>query len=132
MKQDWRLVEASFYFCKIIYLTHIDSKLFYPSLTGTVNLSVSIMEGTGQFEITENESLVVSGRVFSPNEPVLQFPVFERSESTEEAALIKLSGEDIYKELRLRGYDYGPTFQGILETNNKGNLETIRNLYKCN
>ena len=94
------------------------------SLTGTVNLSVSIMEGTGQFEITENESLVVSGRVFSPNEPVLQFPVFERSESTEEAALIKLSGEDIYKELRLRGYDYGPTFQGILETNNKGKLET--------
>lgn len=34
---------------------------------------------------------------------------------------MKLTTLDIYKELRLRGYDYGKTFQGILETNNLGN-----------
>lgn len=32
-----------------------------------------------------------------------------------------LKAWDIYKELRLRGYDYGKTFQGILESNNAGN-----------
>lgn len=32
-----------------------------------------------------------------------------------------LKAGDIYKELRLRGYDYGKTFQGILESNNAGN-----------
>ena len=33
---------------------------------------------------------------------------------------LKLTAGDIYKELRLRGYDYGKTFQGILESNNAG------------
>lgn len=37
-----------------------------------------------------------------------------------------LKAGDIYKELRLRGYDYGKTFQGILESNNAGN-----SLKKC-
>lgn len=35
---------------------------------------------------------------------------------------MNLSTLDIYKELRLRGYDYGKTFQGILETNNLGKM----------
>lgn len=35
---------------------------------------------------------------------------------------MNLSTLDIYKELRLRGYDYGKTFQGILETNNLGKI----------
>lgn len=28
--------------------------------------------------------------------------------------------EDIYQELHLRGYNYGPTFQGVLECNSEG------------
>ena len=34
---------------------------------------------------------------------------------------MNLTAHDVYKELRLRGYDYGKTFQGILESNNAGN-----------
>lgn len=37
-----------------------------------------------------------------------------------EDAKLRLKAGDIYKELRLRGYDYGKTFQGILESNNAG------------
>ncbi len=33
---------------------------------------------------------------------------------------LRLNTADIYKELRLRGYDYGTTFQGILDANNEG------------
>lgn len=33
---------------------------------------------------------------------------------------MKLNAHEIYKELRLRGYDYGKTFQGILESNTAG------------
>lgn len=33
-----------------------------------------------------------------------------------------LSDKDVYKELRLRGYDYGPTFQGIIESNSRGEV----------
>lgn len=28
--------------------------------------------------------------------------------------------EDVYQELHLRGYNYGPTFQGVLECNSEG------------
>lgn len=38
-------------------------------------------------------------------------------------ASMKLNAHEIYKELRLRGYDYGKTFQGILESNTAGTLE---------
>lgn len=41
------------------------------------------------------------------------------ADSAEDPSM-KLSTHDIYKELRLRGYDYGKTFQGILESNNAG------------
>lgn len=35
---------------------------------------------------------------------------------------MKLKLPDVYKELRLRGYDYGKAFQGILESNSEGKL----------
>lgn len=41
---------------------------------------------------------------------------------------MKLTTNDIYKELRLRGYDYGKAFQGILETNNAGSKDVSRNV----
>lgn len=36
------------------------------------------------------------------------------------SATFRLSQGDVYKELRLRGYDYGPHFQGILEASLEG------------
>lgn len=44
---------------------------------------------------------------------------------------LRLKAGDIYKELRLRGYDYGKTFQGILESNNAGeHMQDIFMVYK--
>ena len=76
------------------------------------------MPGTGDFEVCENGALVVSGRISVANEPVLQIPPCEKC--TESSSTMRLKAADIYKELRLRGYDYGPTFQGIIDTNNVG------------
>lgn len=45
----------------------------------------------------------------------LKQQVVENSDSK-----VKLQAHDVYKELRLRGYDYGKAFQGILESNNAG------------
>ena len=77
------------------------------------------MPGTGDFEVVDNGSLVVSGRISAPNEPVLEVPVYDRP-APADSSLLKLTTADIYKELRLRGYDYGPTFQGILTASNDG------------
>lgn len=42
---------------------------------------------------------------------------------------MKLTDHDIYKELRLRGYDYGKTFQGILESNKEGITDAFNFFY---
>lgn len=42
----------------------------------------------------------------------------------------KLKSGDIYKELRLRGYDYRGTFRGILESNGAGKFPNALNHYK--
>ncbi|XP_041363356.1 fatty acid synthase-like [Gigantopelta aegis] len=92
--------------------------------TGTVKLDVSIMQATGDFEICENGQLTVSGSVSELGDSVLSH--FEDdaichtpSSPTKNGGML-LSKADVYKELGLRGYDYGPTFQGILSASNKG------------
>ena len=56
-------------------------------------------------------------QVYLPENPVLSKNFCEAAPCTEE---VHLTSDCIYKELRLRGYDYGPTFQGILGASSSG------------
>ncbi|ESO84944.1 hypothetical protein LOTGIDRAFT_235996 [Lottia gigantea] len=89
--------------------------------TGTVKLDVSIMKASGDFEICENGNLSVSGNIQVVDNTDSEY--FEPDASLDDQVKegIDLSKADIYKELRLRGYDYGPTFQGIMMSNGEGN-----------
>uniref|UniRef100_A0A673J2Q0 Fatty acid synthase n=1 Tax=Sinocyclocheilus rhinocerous TaxID=307959 RepID=A0A673J2Q0_9TELE len=78
--------------------------------TGSVQLEVRLMPATNHFEVSENGNLAVSG----------EFPLNKPMAVDKEDSKLLLKAGDIYKELRLRGYDYGKTFQGILESNNAG------------
>lgn len=72
--------------------------------------------------------LLMSDMWFSGRVSILEDAALDsfRSQISQQAAYkdgdpkMKLTAHDIYKELRLRGYDYGKTFQGILESNNEG------------
>lgn len=75
------------------------------------------MPGTGKFEIQEREIVVASGRVICPDTADLSMNDEDFDFSSEE---FPLKARDVYKELRLRGYDYGPTFQGIQEASITG------------
>ncbi|KAH3871939.1 hypothetical protein DPMN_035154, partial [Dreissena polymorpha] len=77
---------------------------------GKVHFLVTVMSGTGNFEILEGGSVVANGRVTSLEDGDAIVPTGLPGETTGD---FQLSAADIYKELRLRGYDYGPTFQGI-------------------
>ncbi|CAN9508637.1 unnamed protein product [Ophioblennius macclurei] len=95
---------------------------------GSVQLEVNLMPATNKFEISENGNLTVSGKVSlledstlhsfhkQINEPVVRDGGDQRH----------LRAQDIYKELRLRGYDYGNAFRGILESNNTGDHGTLQ------
>ncbi|XP_060583977.1 fatty acid synthase-like [Ruditapes philippinarum] len=85
--------------------------------TGKIHFDVRYMPGTGHFEIQEGETLVASGKVTCPEDTDLARYETEFDFTNEE---FELKSSDIYKELRLRGYDYGPTFQGIKEADITG------------
>ena len=84
---------------------------------GPVTLTVHLMPASNKFDVSEGESLAVSGKIFIPELPALSED-FKGAPPVEEE--VHLTADCIYKELRLRGYDYGPTFQGILGANSSG------------
>lgn len=88
---------------------------------GTVRFLVNIFEGSGEFEICESGSVTVSGRISVPEDAskeLLDLPVPQcKVDRTNE---LDLDASDVYKELRLRGYDYQGIFRGITESDNRG------------
>uniref|UniRef100_A0A3Q2CQ33 Fatty acid synthase n=1 Tax=Cyprinodon variegatus TaxID=28743 RepID=A0A3Q2CQ33_CYPVA len=84
--------------------------------TGSVQLEVHLMPATSRFEVSENGNLVVSGKNFF----LSAFMYSANQEENANDSNIKLKSHDVYKELRLRGYDYGKAFQGILESSGEG------------
>ncbi|XP_053963784.1 fatty acid synthase [Anastrepha ludens] len=79
------------------------------TLNGNVELNVMIHYGTGQFEITESGSLVVTGCIREIEKPTIPKPYG----SNEKSNFPLLSRKDFYKELRLRGYHYNGGFRAV-------------------
>ncbi|PNI21562.1 FASN isoform 8 [Pan troglodytes] len=98
--------------------------------TGTVSLEVRLLEASRAFEVSENGNLVVSGKVYQWDDPDPRLFDHPESPTPNPAEPLFLAQAEVYKELRLRGYDYGPHFQGILEASLEG--DSGRLLWKDN
>lgn len=76
-----------------------------------IELILSIQEGSNKFEISEGDSTVVTGTVRIPSniecEKISAYLVEHVDEEEE------MTTKDIYKELRLRGYQYTDLFRGL-------------------
>lgn len=84
---------------------------------GSVKFGVNFFDGTGRFEICEGGSLAVSGKISVPEDVELeQLPL---NPLEQDKSGLQLSGNDVYKELRLRGYDYAGKFRGVTESDSK-------------
>ena len=81
-------------------------------ILGKVKFNVKIMESTGIFEISERNTLTCHGCIYQLTTTI--DPV------NREQVDFTLISSDIYKELRLRGYDYGTDFRGIHRTTLEG------------
>uniref|UniRef100_A0A1B0AA77 Fatty acid synthase n=1 Tax=Glossina pallidipes TaxID=7398 RepID=A0A1B0AA77_GLOPL len=82
----------------------------------SVELNVMIHYGTGNFEITESGTLIVSGRITEIERPSPP----EVYEFIEESVFPTLCQKDFYKELRLRGYHYSGNFRAVEEARGDG------------
>jgi len=98
-------------------LTHWHCYIF---ITGPVKFLINIFDGTGDFELCEGGSVVVSGRIYVPEDIEKEQLDLPAPVQPAEPELLPLRTPDIYKDLRLRGYDYGGIFRGIAESDNRG------------
>ncbi|KAI1303648.1 Fatty acid synthase [Halotydeus destructor] len=75
-------------------------------------LDVRINQDTGVFEINEQDHLIVRGSVFIDNLDEIS-ELYESRVSQQNNGNLILDASDLYKELRVCGYDYGKYFQGL-------------------
>ncbi|KAF1419112.1 Fatty acid synthase, partial [Spheniscus mendiculus] len=87
---------------------------------GSVQLEVRLMPASHSFEVSGNGNLAVSGKIsLLENTALKNFhnQLADVQTQVDMSSKSSLSKEDIYQELHLCGYNYGPTFQGVLECN---------------
>lgn len=87
---------------------------------GSVKFLINIFEGSGEFELCEGGSVAVSGRISVPEDVSKEVLILPTPQVPSEKDVLLLNAPDIYKELRLRGYDYEGIFRGIAESDNRG------------
>lgn len=86
-----------------------------------VRFLVNILEGSGDFTVCEGGAVLVSGKVRLPEDAAAErLPLEEPAAAADEPGLLPLAADDIYKELRLRGYNYAGAFRGIRGTDARG------------
>ncbi|XP_076382068.1 fatty acid synthase [Megalopta genalis] len=91
---------------------------------GTVQLTVMVQRGSGKFEISEGTTTVVSGTIRTTNNPAQEMIAAELLPEIDDEEV--LNNNDIYTELKLRGYDYTGIFRGLESSSIKGTKGRIK------
>src|SRR5699024_8119106 len=85
--------------------------------SGVTNFDVYFLHGTGHFAITEGGMLTTSGKIRLPSADknfLEHQSMLDSVKALEgQSCLMEMKNKDIYKEFRLRCYDYGPEFQAV-------------------
>lgn len=92
--------------------------------SGPVKFSINIFDGTGDFEVCEANTVAVSGNIRASSDirrDQLTLPALSADKE-----VLPLNTKDIYKELRLRGYEYRDVFQGIVSSDSYGTVGELR------
>lgn len=94
------------------------------SPTAKVSLTIVIHIGSGDFEISEGTTAVMSGnvKVIENAKPITDLSTLVKADENP----IVLDCKDFYKELRLRGYNYAGIFRSVVEANSNGTSGRIK------
>ncbi|KAJ8946541.1 hypothetical protein NQ318_004677, partial [Aromia moschata] len=85
--------------CKFIRATAMAKK-------GYLQFNITVQKGTGNFEVVEGDSPVVTGRIYEIEEEQQSENISYDLPDIPKSEALPLTSKDIYKELRLRGYHY--------------------------
>lgn len=95
--------------CNILIIFHL----------GELQFVLSVL-ASGEFELKESNQIVASGQIRASNAVEKELLNLIPSK-TKSGKFLPLKSADIYKELRLKGYDYKEPFRGIKSIDNIGN-----------
>lgn len=84
-----------------------------------------VQKASGSFEVVEGGAAIVTGRVYVPDDVAKEMVDLPPPEKPTGKDLIDMKGKDIYKELRLRGYNYSGLFRSVVEVDNLGQSKGI-------
>jgi fatty acid synthase len=82
-----------------------------------------VQKGSGRFEVVEGGAAIVSGVVRVPANISCERASLKPYEPCYSDELLELSPRDIYKELRLRGYNYQGAFRGLVSLDSLGECQ---------
>ncbi|CAH1160281.1 unnamed protein product [Phaedon cochleariae] len=104
--------------CKFLRATSVPPK-------GFISYGVSINRCSGRFEVSEGDYPVVTGRIYALDENINSTSVFGEARDIDESVL-EMKTKDIYKELRLRGYNYKGDFRSMVACDVNASKALIR------
>lgn len=82
---------------------------------------MTIQKVSGKFEVIEGGVPVVTGRIYTEPPESKESQLWnETPPPSKEADSIDMGSRDIYKELRLRGYDYTGAFRSLESADSTG------------
>ncbi|CAH2232242.1 jg2964 [Pararge aegeria aegeria] len=87
---------------------------------GNLEFIVMIQKGSGQFEIVESGASIVTGRIYAKKNIGQDYRVLPPAPEATGPNVKHMLTKDFYKELRLRGYQYGGIFRSIIGSNIEG------------
>lgn len=93
------------------------------SLTNKVVFYVNILPTNGTFEIIENNTIIVTGRISKSESLVMQKFHKQMSFNNTEPTL---KTNEIYRDFNLRGYEYSGLFRGINQINIDGTYGDLK------
>lgn len=88
-------------------------------LLGSVRFLINIFTGTGEFEVCESGTVVVKGKIRNC-EGIGKEGLNFGTNIVPDTERRQLKKEHVYRDLRLRGYEYQDMFQGIMMADNSG------------
>ncbi|XP_077295535.1 fatty acid synthase-like [Arctopsyche grandis] len=80
---------------------------------GDLQFMITIQKKSGNFEITESNAVVVTGKVYAKKDVSQYYGQLEDPDECIGPFARNLSTKDFYKEMRLRGYNYSGVFRGL-------------------
>lgn len=116
MGMQYDQLDIEFHNVKFLRATSLTS-------TSAVRLTIVVAIGTGDFEVSEGTTAVMSGnaKAIKNGELVKDLSQWIKSDCNS-----MMDSKDFYKELRLRGYHYTDVFKSVVEVRGDGSAGKIK------